>query len=153
MGKIGKLSIDGIIHSIYDAIYPVGSIYISVYSTNPSSLFGGTWERFANGRCLVGVSESETEFSTVLKTGGEKAHQTTIEETANHEHRVRDSELTNYFMPTYDNQVEDNSWGAHIVEGVYGYKVKPGVPERVGGNKPHNNLQPYITVYMWKRIN
>lgn len=64
---------------------------------------------------------------------------------------MRDNELTNYFMPTYDNQVQDNSWGAHIVEGTYGYKVKPGLPERVGGNKPHNNLQPYITVYMWKR--
>ena len=72
MPKIGKISINEIDYSIYDAIYPIGSVYISVNSTNPSLLFGGVWERFANGRCLVGVSESESEFSIVSKTGGEK---------------------------------------------------------------------------------
>ena len=56
----------------FDQIYPVGSIYFSVNNVNPGTLFGGVWERFANGRVLVGVDENQTEFSAVKKTGGSK---------------------------------------------------------------------------------
>ena len=52
--------------------YPVGSIYMSANSTDPKMLFGGTWERYANGRVLVGVDEADTDFNTAGKTGGEK---------------------------------------------------------------------------------
>lgn len=56
------------------AVYPVGSIYISVNSTNPGTLFGGTWVAFATGRTLVGIDTGQTEFDTVEKTGGAKTH-------------------------------------------------------------------------------
>ena len=58
MAIINKLNIGGTSYDINDArnifnlIYPVGSIYISVNSTNPSSLFGGTWQQIAQGRAL-----------------------------------------------------------------------------------------------------
>ncbi len=52
--------------------YPIGAIYLSVDSTNPSKLFGGTWVGFGAGRCLVGVDTSQTEFNTAQKTGGNK---------------------------------------------------------------------------------
>ena len=53
-------------------IYPVGSIYISVSSTNPSTLFGGTWEAYATGRALIGYDSSDTSFDTIEETGGSK---------------------------------------------------------------------------------
>ena len=53
-------------------IYPVGSIYISINNTNPSSLFGGTWESFGQGRTLIGVNTSDGDFNGVEKTGGSK---------------------------------------------------------------------------------
>lgn len=56
------------------AVYPVGSIYISVVSTNPGTLFGGTWVAFATGRTLVGIDTGQTEFDTVEETGGAKTH-------------------------------------------------------------------------------
>lgn len=72
-GRIYKnktnVSIDAL--DLYN-VWPVGSIYISVNNTNPSTYFGGTWEAFGTGRCLVGVDTSQSEFNTVMKTGGEK---------------------------------------------------------------------------------
>ena len=54
--------------------WPVGSIYLSVTNTNPSKWFGGKWEQIAKGRTLVGVDTSQSEVSSVKKTGGEKTH-------------------------------------------------------------------------------
>lgn len=58
--------------SIFNAVYPVGSIYMATNNTDPSILFGGTWESWGNGRVPVGVDTSQTEFSTVELTGGSK---------------------------------------------------------------------------------
>ena len=58
--------------SIVNLIYPIGSIYISINATNPSNVFGGVWEQFGSGRCLVGVDVEQTEFNIVEKTGGSK---------------------------------------------------------------------------------
>lgn len=57
---------------ILDIIYQVGSIYMSVNSTNPTNLFGGTWVAWGAGRVPVGIDTSQTEFASVEKTGGEK---------------------------------------------------------------------------------
>ena len=129
----------------FDQIYPVGSVYISVNSTNPSTLFGGTWEAFASGKTLVGIDTQQSEFNTVQKTGGEKKHTLTIEEMPSHSHRFKAwawgytrASTTNYCADQsmqYDNY-EDI--GAHIAN--------------TGGGQAHNNLQPYIVVYMWKRV-
>lgn len=121
----------------YPAPYwPIGSIYISVVNTNPSQWFGGTWAAFGTGRCLVGVDTTQTEFNTVMKTGGEKTHKLTINEMPSHNHRLSFGQ-------------GNNSAGN---PGVYGTdsNAKP-YTEGNGGDKPHNNLQPYITVYMWRR--
>ncbi len=79
--------------------YPVGSIYISTVSTNPGTIFGGTWQAYGTGKTLVGVDTSDTDFSTVQKTGGSKTvsytpagtvgnHTLTINEMPNHGHAV-----------------------------------------------------------------
>ena len=69
-----------------DRVYPVGSIYMSVNNADPSDLFGGTWQRFSQGRVLVGVNEDDTAFNAPQKTGGEKTHTLTINEMPRHNH-------------------------------------------------------------------
>lgn len=69
-------------------LYPIGSIYMSIQGTNPSVFFGGTWERIAKGKTLVGVDENDTDFNTSSKTGGEKNHTLTINEMPKHSHDV-----------------------------------------------------------------
>ena len=56
----------------YSKVYPVGSIYVSTASTNPSSTFGGTWVEYASGRMLVSYDSTQTEFDTIEETGGSK---------------------------------------------------------------------------------
>ena len=140
-------------NSFLDA-YPVGSVYISTSNVNPSTI-GGTWVSFGTGRTLVGVDSSQTEFATVEKTGGEKTHTLTVDEMPSHNHLYEystDNGLTysstqsfgidgTYTQPYYFG-------GSNSVSSYESYKGRIGY---TGGSKAHNNLQPYITVYMWKR--
>ncbi len=127
--------------------YPVGSIYVSTKSENPGTTYGGTWERYGNGRALVGVDESQTEFNTVGKTGGEKTHLLTIAEMPSHNHNIglreNNAGTVRYHNFSSNYAVNTSDWYT-VTEGNY---VLPA-----GGSKAHNNLQPYITVYMWKRV-
>ena len=124
--------------SLLDLIYPVGSIYISVSSTDPGTIFGGTWEAFATGKTLVGVDVNDTDFNAANKVGGEKTVTLTKDQMPAHTHTLKRSKIGGQ---TYTGTVFDS------VDGPY-----EDVPTlSVGGNKPHNNMPPYITVYMWKR--
>lgn len=131
-------------------VYPVGSIYMSVNSTSPAELFGGTWEEFGKGRTVVGVDTTQAEFNTVEKTGGAKTHTLTISELASHAHPLS--------LVTYNGPGRDNTYvaGCSGDSGLGGANDKLPVEYRqadpTGGNQPHNNLQPYITCYMWKRV-
>ena len=124
---------------LLDMIYPVGSIYISVNSTSPATLFGGTWVAFGSGRTLVGINTNDDDFNIVEKTGGEKSHILTIDE-----------------MPSHSHNFSLKYWGAaagndgHFLD-INGNKTQTYTTEQVGNDNGHNNLQPYITVYMWKR--
>lgn len=140
-----------------------GSIYISVNSTNPSSLFGGTWEAFATGRTLVGIDTSDTDFNSVEKTGGEKTHVLTTDEIPSHTHTQN---------PHSHDEVQDNNGNriTYTTGSTANYRVlnqtsqgnassswrmktseTTATNQNTGGGQAHNNLQPYITVYMWKR--
>ena len=126
---------------LLDAIYPIGSIYMSVNFTNPGFIFGGTWVAWGSGRVPVGVNANDSSFDTVEKTGGEKTHKLTTNEMPNHGHQ------TNI---TIGNRTQSGSgiWAAAPGE-VDSTWV--GQAWGVGGSAAHNNLQPYITCYMWKR--
>ena len=158
-------------------LYPVGSIYIASNSTNPSTYFGGTWVAFGTGRTLVGIDTSDTSFDTVEETGGEKTHQLTTSEIPAHTHGSKS--LTGSFQVrrfgTSGTGIniamgtggiiskEIVTWsGNHCLVGVnlvststsqYETVWFTGTHEHssVGSNTAHNNLEPYITVYMWKR--
>ena len=133
-------------------MYPVGSIYFSAVGTNPSELFGfGTWQAWGAGRVPVGVDASQTEFNAVEKTGGEKAHALTINEMPSHTHEIS-------YRPIGD--PSDDPFALFKSEGgITGTYNSPGTElsqdaleaKAAGGGQAHNNLQPYITCYMWKR--
>lgn len=122
-------------------LYPIGSIYISVNNTNPSTYFGGTWEAFATGKTLVGIDPNDTSFDTVEETGGEKTHTLTTDEIPSHTHS------TSYTSFDVNNQYYGLSSGSVWFNNV----GKSGTSGARGGGQAHNNLQPYIVVYMWKR--
>lgn len=115
--------------------FPVGSIYIAVVATNPATLLGyGTWTAFGTGRTLVGIDAGQTEFDVVEETGGEKTHTLTTTEMPAHVH---------------GGTFTTNGGGSSNVASGGGFQV--GNSSSTGSDGPHNNLQPYIVVYMWKR--
>ena len=121
-----------------ETIYPVGSIYINAgVATNPGTLLGfGTWTAFGTGRTIVGVDSSDTDFDTVRETGGAKTHQLTISELPAHTHNVT--------MSTSDSDNDFLSEGNNTGTSTF-------TTSSTGGDQAHNNLQPYITAYMWRR--
>ena len=128
-------------NSILEA-YPVGSIYISATSTNPGTIFGGTWESFGSGRTLVGVDSNDDDFKTVGKTGGEKTHTLTLAEIPSHSHGL---------LQRFDIARTTGTNDGNVAQSNFTGSVSSGQTAKSGGGEAHNNLQPYITVYMWKR--
>lgn len=135
-----------------DLIHPVGSIYISVDDTNPSEFFGGTWVAWGSGRVPVGVDKSDDSFKTVEQIGGEKTHILTIEELPEHNHfdiKVGDNYLSSWNIKTGSEKIF-NLESLFTSNGTVGQNHFE--TNYRGENKPHNNMPPYITCYMWKRI-
>jgi len=126
--------------------YPVGSIYTSISSTNPATLLGvGTWVAFGAGRTLVGFDSTQTEFDTVEEVGGSKTHTLTESELPSHTHNT---------LSSYQTQVE--VIGSSTVTITEADRSGDGADVDIatsstGSGAAHNNLQPYITVYFWKR--
>ena len=112
--------------------YPVGSIYMSVISANPGTLFGGTWERIQDMFLLA----AGTTYSAG-STGGEATHTLTVDEIPSHSHSYRD-------------QGSYSSWTSSS-SGDLNYKPVSGTTGSTGGGHAHNNMPPYIAVYVWKR--
>ncbi len=126
--------------------YPVGSIYINASdSTNPATLLGfGTWSAFGAGRVMVGLDSGQTEFDTAEETGGAKTHTLTTAEMPAHDHDL-----------TYRDTVTGAAGGATAAQWQVAAANNLGTltdaVSNTGGGGAHNNLQPYIVVYMWKR--
>lgn len=126
-------------------VYPVGSIYINASDgTNPGTLLGfGTWVAFGAGRVPVGIDATQTEFDTAEETGGAKTHTLTISEMPSHTHNLGSKDSTagdgGAFNEEFIEDPADTSNGPNVTS------------SSTGGGSAHNNLQPYIVVYMWKR--
>jgi microcystin-dependent protein len=228
-GKELLQKIDDLTANIFDMIYPVGSIYMSVDSTNPSTVFGGTWVAWGSGQVPVGVNIDDSDFSTVEKTGGEKTHTlsnaempshthttsqmslNTGNQSANHAHSIpalsgtaasdgghnhnahtsygrfvvavtnactkrqvgsnganrgyaavtsstTDSSGIGYAATTADVgghthavTTTANATGNNSANHTHSVTVPPSNTGATGADGKHNNLQPYITCYMWKR--
>lgn len=120
-----------------DKIYPVGSIYMSVNNVSPQSFIGGTWVAWGAGRVPVGVDPNDTSFDTAEEKGGEKTHTLTVSEIPSHNHGA-------YYTGSSTGDKYYNWYGAS--GNAMAYDII-----NTGGGGAHNNLQPYITCYMWKR--
>ncbi len=119
----------------FDSIYPVGSIYMSVSATNPSTLFGGTWTQLKD-RFLLGAGDTYSNNTT----GGESTHTLTTDEIPSHSHKQR------YTTTDFGQEGTTGNWTFPRATGstaAYTYAA--------GGGQAHNNMPPYLTVYMWKR--
>lgn len=131
-------SVTDLTKQLFLLMHRVGDIIFSTSDENPSTIYGGTWVAWGEGQVPVGVDTSDSDFNTVEKTGGEKEHTLTVDEMPSHKH-----DFGQQFATTSN------------LSGAYGYYMIAGtqtdVIKNTGGNQPHNNLQPYITCYMWKR--
>lgn len=129
--------------------YPVGEIYTTRREGNPATLLGfGTWERYAQGRVLVGYDEGDASFNAQDKTGGAKTHALTEAELPAHRHRIGIAGGGDAVR--VDRWIEDPS-SDNLVGGNTSAYARSVENSSVGGGQAHNNLQPYITVFMWKR--
>ena len=125
--------------SFIDMIYPIGSIYMSVNDMNPSLFIGGIWEQIED-RFLLACGSTYTNGAT----GGEATHTLTINEMPKHKHDLsyRTGIIQTGSSGTYYFDVRTSgNW----------YTNSPSFKES-GGGASHNNMPPYLAVYMWKRI-
>jgi len=118
--------------------YPVGAVYISVVATSPAILFGGDWSVFGAGRALVSLDSTDTDFDTVEEQRGTKTHTLDVTEIPSHTHSI--SGLQNP-LGTGSSGSPDNGSASYPTVNT----------NATGGGSAHNNIQPSIVVYMWKR--
>lgn len=146
-------AIDNLKEQILQAVYPVGSVYVSITdSRNPTDILGfGTWEAMPAGYGLVAQGTATAEDgSTLTFTAGQKSgefrHRSTVEEMPAHTH------------PFVIDGVGNGSSGGSdwfVDSGTIGEKQNPNLgrkTESTGGNQYHNNVSPCISAYMFKRV-
>ncbi|MGN0775384.1 MAG: phage baseplate protein [Candidatus Ventricola sp.] len=161
-------------YRIYDAgnkptaldlnIYPVGCIYMSVVSTSPASLFGGTWERLKD-RFLLGAGDSYAAGSS----GGAATVALSLAQMPQHGHAVYvwDNAGTTGNAYYYNGQTKTTHTGARLYNSSASEWIASGSTASaagsgrgdpsggtnlVGSGSAHNNMPPYLAVYMWKRV-
>lgn len=141
------------------AAHPIGTLFETTISTNPGTLYGGTWAAWGGGRVPVGVNTADNDFNTVEKTGGKK--------TERHEFKVG---YKGYFGATVgsdDNMIQaykysTSSYGTYAYEGSTQASVNAGIQastntrdvaqaSSTGDTSETSIVQPYITCYIWKR--
>lgn len=139
---------DKLVNSIKSAMYPVGSVYITYNNVNPGTFLGGTWERFGQGRTLVGEGTgndgANSRTFNANDTGGEYKHKLSTSELPSHNHSIG----------AYWSKQEASGYG--LATGNVGFYDRvmvsgSGNSGSTGSGNSHNNVQPYITVYFWRR--
>ena len=162
-----RLKVEG---SILKQTYPVGSIYINAFDDrNPREILGfGIWSRIGEGKVLIGegvgtdVKQTSKSFP-IGSSGGEYEHQLTEDEIPSHNHYVASTGSDGTGTLTANNQLErdynyqesgsqqpGNPNFEYILHGTTS-SANVGKTSTEGSDQPHNNIQPYTTVYMWKR--
>ena len=143
----GDVQVDGALQvggkSLLDMVYPVGSIYLSVSGTDPQTLFGGTWARLEDVFLLAAGAKH-----AAGSTGGEESHILTEPEIAPHKHAMAYGPESSASSTGFPYGIAAGS--ATNSAGGRGYASNLGTLSS-GGGQPHNNMPPYLSVYIWKR--
>lgn len=144
-----------------EMIYPVGSIYMSASATSPETLFGGTWAQI-NGRFLIGTGTPENNDNGTSpgsynyaagSTGGEATHKLTAAEMPSHSHDVRT-------LAPWGKEQTLSAWSVYTTSGTITDAGADGKTDKFweyaltlseGSGAAHNNMPPYLSVYMWQR--
>lgn len=152
---LDQTGLEHTLEKLRNQMYPVGSLYFSTNSTSPATIYGGTWERYGKGRTLVSVDESDTDF-TAGKTGGEKTHEV----------RVRLGNIYGLAGISSNNDLSGISVdGGKTYSGFKNFNSRQTVESARGmdgsfapmqiefyaaiGKLP--TLDPYVSVYIWRR--
>ena len=153
---------------LVNLIYPVGAVYISVNSTSPATLFGGTWTQIKD-RFILCCGDRYANGAT----GGEATHTLTLSEAPAHTHTRGTMNITGGFAPWsegtgYDNAQEQGAFYS-VASNQYGWGTATGrdadneyiyfdasrswtgETSSVGGGAAHNNMPPYLACYVWQR--
>jgi hypothetical protein len=114
----GNLDVSGDLgSSLINLIYPVGSVYISVNSTNPESIWAGTtWTAFGAGRTLVGIDSGDGDFNSAEETGGAKTHTLTTAELASHTHSYYDRWYSLHIYNLWSSAAPQNCGGPDVFQ-------------------------------------
>ena len=127
-----------------DDVYPVGSIYFTASAVSPNTSIGGSWIRYAEGKCFFGVDDNDTDFA-LETTGG-----------------VKEVVLTEAQMPSHSHTLDDFVRAVQSNGAIYhndfqkvpkpiGITTLANTTDATGGGQAHENLPPYIAIYIWKR--
>lgn len=136
-GETKKLNFETITKTILNTAFPIGKVEVFFDNDDHSNYLGFEWERTAIGKTPVGIDESDTDFNTIGKTGGEKKHTLTIDEMPKHSHSY-----------ACDQTVGSDTTGLKTgIQTLYYNNTSAS-----GGDQPHNNLQPYEVMAFWKRV-
>ena len=146
-------------NAIFLASHPIGSLFETTISTNPGTLYGGTWAAWGGGRVPVGVNTADSDFNTVEKTGGKK--------TERHEFKIGYKGYYGTAVGSDDNMIQaykysTSSYGTYAYEGSAQAGVNAGIQasantrdvaqaSSTGDTSETGIVQPYITCYIWKR--
>lgn len=137
-----KETLEAITQELKSELFPIGKIEVFFDSNDHSNYLGFSWERCLIGRAPVGINPNDSDFDTIGKQVGEKTHQLTIDEMPSHNHTYKYGGTAN---------------GTKVAVGWHAFQIddanKDDGINPIGGNLPHNNVQPSETVAFWKRIN
>ena len=138
--------------ALIDAVYPVGAIFTTVTNYADSAavvtaIGGTTWTAFGAGRVLVGLDSSDTDFDTVEETGGAKTITLDVTQIPAHTHDVQVTQRVTG---------DDAAGGSRVLTAdrnitTSTLDITGMTAKTTGGGLAHDNVQPYIVVYMWKR--
>lgn len=136
------------LEELRDKLFPVGAVYITYNNNNPGNFLGGTWERFGKGRTLIGqgqfTDKNKTNYTFAEgETGGEYKHKLTVAEMPSHNHRQQVTAGTGN-AAGYQRRDYNGEGNSNLYDALHDTQNR-------GGDGYHNNLQPYITVYFWRR--
>lgn len=145
-------SLSDLASTLFLLTHPVGSIYMSVSATSPQTTYGGTWAAWGAGKVPVGIDAADGDFDTAEETGGAKTHTLTAAELAAHAHGGYNTAAFLTTRGTDSSEIDGLEVGTGFAEaGAQGGVRRNTNTASAGSGSAHNNLQPYIVCYMWKR--